>query len=202
MGNSFLCDGGGGGGGRRCCTGVGHNNPWYISTYKQVNYKPELRHTPEEIEAVLPDYDGVVLDNDYWETWLDWYLDLQVFHKIHQHCNVTGKYKDSPGFGQWVKNQRKLYKMRKLHPARIMLLNQLNFRWSKATLTPTLTPTRTNNESVWKNTKQKTTGGTTIDITTTSDEGTTETVDVTTTVVSIPTMLLLLPLPPPILSIS
>lgn len=67
--------------------------------------------------------------------WLERYQSLEIFHMTNGHCNVPSNFHDS-SLANWVKNQRKQYKIYQtgtataMEPERIDLLNSLDFNWN------------------------------------------------------------------------
>jgi len=75
--------------------------------------------------------------------WHERYQSLEIFHMTNGHCNVPSNYHDS-SLSNWVKNQRKQYKLYKsgkltaMDEERIDLLNSLSFNWDPRNLSPNL----------------------------------------------------------------
>merc|ERR1712093_126425 len=67
--------------------------------------------------------------------WQERYQSLEVFHMTNGHCNVPSNFHDS-SLSNWVKNQRKQFKLFKaglmtaMDEERIDLLNSLGFNWN------------------------------------------------------------------------
>lgn len=67
--------------------------------------------------------------------WQERYQSLEVFHMTNGHCNVPSNFYDS-SLSNWVKNQRKQYKlfnaglMTAMDEERIELLTSLGFNWN------------------------------------------------------------------------
>lgn len=67
--------------------------------------------------------------------WQERYQSLEVFHMTNGHCNVPSNFHDS-SLSNWVKNQRKQFKLFKaglmtaMDEERINLLNSLGFNWN------------------------------------------------------------------------
>lgn len=67
--------------------------------------------------------------------WQERYQSLEVFHMTTGHCNVPSNFHDS-SLSNWVKNQRKQFKLFKaglmtaMDEERIDLLNSLGFNWN------------------------------------------------------------------------
>lgn len=67
--------------------------------------------------------------------WQERYQSLEVFHMTNGHCNVPSNFYDS-SLSNWVKNQRKQFKLHKaglmtaMDEERIELLNSLGFNWN------------------------------------------------------------------------
>ena len=67
--------------------------------------------------------------------WQERYQSLEIFHMTTGHCNVPSNFKDS-ALSNWVKNQRKQFKLLKtglmtaMDEERIDLLNSLGFNWN------------------------------------------------------------------------
>jgi len=67
--------------------------------------------------------------------WQERYQSLEVFHMTNGHCNVPSNFRDS-SLSNWVKNQRKQYKLFKtgsmtaMDEERVDLLNSLGFNWN------------------------------------------------------------------------
>jgi len=75
--------------------------------------------------------------------WHERYQSLEIFHMTNGHCNVPSNYHDS-SLSNWVKNQRKQYKLYRsgkltaMDEERIDLLNSLSFNWDPRNLSPNL----------------------------------------------------------------
>jgi len=67
--------------------------------------------------------------------WQEKYQSLEIFHITSGHCNVPSNFHDS-SLSNWVKNQRKQFKLFKagsmtaMDEERIELLNSLGFNWN------------------------------------------------------------------------
>ena len=80
-------------------------------------------------EAKIKLLNAIGFDWDPFNTsWQASYEALKQFKTIHNHCNVTARYKDK-SLGLWVSNQRGLYNKQKLSEAKIKLLNAIGFDW-------------------------------------------------------------------------
>ena len=72
--------------------------------------------------------------------WDQQYAALQIYKRIHKHCNVPTYYDMNPSLGEWVGTQRKAYKEAALMKAkdpkkmkeRKEKLNNIGFSWSSA----------------------------------------------------------------------
>jgi hypothetical protein len=62
-------------------------------------------------------------------SWEERYEQLEHYQKGYGHCRVPERSVDVPGLGQWVKNQRRDYKGKKLTPEKIAKLEELKFQW-------------------------------------------------------------------------
>jgi hypothetical protein len=71
--------------------------------------------------------------------WQERYQSLEVFQLTHGHCNVPSNYRDS-SLSNWVKNQRKQYKLylaeqkTTMNEERVNLLNSRGFNWNPRNL--------------------------------------------------------------------
>lgn len=71
--------------------------------------------------------------------WQERYQSLEVFKLTHGHCNVQSNFHDS-SLSNWVKNQRKQYKLYQaglkttMDQERVNILNSLGFNWNPRNL--------------------------------------------------------------------
>jgi len=71
--------------------------------------------------------------------WQERYQSLEVFQLTHGHCNVQSNFHDS-SLSNWVKNQRKQYKLYQaglkttMDQERVNILNSLGFNWNPRNL--------------------------------------------------------------------
>lgn len=61
--------------------------------------------------------------------WIQNFNKLKAYSEKYNNTNVSRRYKDDPSLGQWVNEQRKAYRSKKLHNDRIKMLNELGFSW-------------------------------------------------------------------------
>jgi len=65
------------------------------------------------------------------QKWHARYLALLQFKSRTSNCDVPARYKDDPGLGVWVVNQRQLKKAGKLNATKQRLLEEIGFMWVK-----------------------------------------------------------------------
>jgi superfamily II DNA or RNA helicase len=68
---------------------------------------------------------------DKQQTWNGRYSALLQFKSRTGNCDVPSRYKDDPGLGVWVVDQRRLRNAGKLNPAKQRLLEEIGFTWDK-----------------------------------------------------------------------
>jgi len=99
-------------------------NGWrWVDTQRQAYKKGKL--SEERINLL----NGIGFE---WERRVGWdkrFEQLKRYKKDHGDCNVPRKYKANPQLGEWVHEQRKLYKNGKLSKERINLLKGIGFKW-------------------------------------------------------------------------
>jgi Helicase associated domain len=62
-------------------------------------------------------------------SWDRWYIELERYRREHGNCNVSSRSKEHGLLGNWVSNQRALYKRGKVSSARKARLDALGFAW-------------------------------------------------------------------------
>jgi len=65
------------------------------------------------------------------QKWQERYSALLKFKSRTGNCDVPTRYKDDPGLGTWVADQRRLRNAGKLNPAKQRLLEEIGFTWNK-----------------------------------------------------------------------
>jgi superfamily II DNA or RNA helicase len=70
--------------------------------------------------------------------WNERYSALLQFKSRFGNCDVPVRYKDGPGLGVWVANQRQRKKSGKLNAAKQRLLEEIGFTWAKRVRTKTV----------------------------------------------------------------
>ena len=63
------------------------------------------------------------------ETWQRRYEELKAYNTLNGNCNVPSGYTGIPGLGDWVRNQRRLYKKDVLTAEFVNQLNDIGFTW-------------------------------------------------------------------------
>ncbi len=95
----------------------------WVSKQRQLYSKQKLS------EAKIKLLNAIGFDWDPANTiWQASYKALKQFKSIHNHCNVSKRYKDK-SLRLWVLTQRGLYNKQKLSEAKIKLLNAIGFDW-------------------------------------------------------------------------
>jgi len=101
-------------------------NGWrWVDTQRQAYKKGKL--SEERINLL----NGIGFE---WERRVGWdkrFEQLKRYKKDHGDCNVPRKYKANPQLGEWVHEQRKLYKNGKLPKERIESLQGIGFSWER-----------------------------------------------------------------------
>ena len=67
----------------------------------------------------------------YFSLWNKHYLELCYYKKIFGNCNVPSNFSDNEPLGFWVKNQRQLFKKKKLDKHKIEMLCRIGFEWKR-----------------------------------------------------------------------
>ena len=67
----------------------------------------------------------------FFSLWNKRYLEICYYKKIFGNCNVPSNFKDNLSLGFWVKNQRYLFKKKRLETYKINLLCQVGFEWER-----------------------------------------------------------------------
>ena len=67
----------------------------------------------------------------YFSLWNKHYLELCYYKKIFGNCNVPSNFPDNKPLGFWVKNQRQLFKKKKIEGYKIEMLRQIGFEWKR-----------------------------------------------------------------------
>merc|ERR1719243_307892 len=129
---------------------VPHNYPENPKLSQWVRKQRHQRKRKEKgLHSTLSDEREQILTNAgfIWDShraqWHERYQSLEIFHMTNGHCNVPSNYHDS-SLSNWVKNQRKQYKLYRsgkltaMDEERIDLLNSLSFNWDPRNLSPNL----------------------------------------------------------------
>ena len=68
---------------------------------------------------------------NHWQKrrWDDLFRRLQVYKRQHGDCTVRREYEEDPQLGDWVNNQRHLFRTGKLRPDRKGRLDSLGMDW-------------------------------------------------------------------------
>ena len=61
--------------------------------------------------------------------WLERFYELIRFKQVHEHANVPSNVKEFKELSHWVANQRKTYKLKTIDPAKIELLERVDFKF-------------------------------------------------------------------------
>lgn len=67
----------------------------------------------------------------FFSLWNKRYLEICYYKKIFGNCNVPSNFRDNLSLGFWVKNQRYLFKKKRLETYKINLLCQVGFEWKR-----------------------------------------------------------------------
>lgn len=125
---------------------VPHNYPANPKLSQWVRKQRHQRKRKEKgLHSTLSDERQELLTNAgfIWDShramWQERYQSLELFQMANGHCNVPSNFRDS-SLSNWVKNQRKQYKLFQMgskttmSEERINLLNSLGFNWNPRNL--------------------------------------------------------------------
>mmetsp|Transcript_16617 Transcript_16617/g.45756 ORF Transcript_16617/g.45756 Transcript_16617/m.45756 type:complete len:270 (+) Transcript_16617:147-956(+) len=125
---------------------VPHNYPQNPKLSQWVRKQRHQRKRKEKgLHSTLSDERQALLTNTgfIWDShramWQERYQSLELFQMTNGHCNVPSNFHDS-SLSNWVKNQRKQYKLFQMgskttmNEERINLLNNLGFNWNPRNL--------------------------------------------------------------------
>jgi hypothetical protein len=105
--------------------------------HQRCNYRLHLEGKPSAMTTFrIKELDSLGFEWDsYGAAWEDRLSELADYRKIHGHCNVPQNYNENSKLAQWVKTQRKRYrlhlqgKISQMTLPRIQALESLGFEW-------------------------------------------------------------------------
>jgi hypothetical protein len=124
-----------------CSVSHTNDNPFVVRWVKRQRYQYKLflqgepsTMTRERVTAL--EGLGFCWDSQN-AVWLERLQDLKEFRRVNDHCNVSSIYKENQQLGNWVKYQRRQYKLLRdgkassLSPLRVQDLENLGFEWER-----------------------------------------------------------------------